>query len=309
MGRKCAADVKQTYPKRLARPDGMRHASLPTAVQGSARLNAGIGVPVVEFGLTKTAFGRTSSEGRSAVRDAHLDMRKPVSMIEAVLYDDDESLARLIAEFCAAHDIRVRAASSAAQLEQWLDADPVDVLLLDVGLPGEDGFSICRRLRVRTPSLPIIVVSGRGDDLDRILGLELGADDYVTKPFVPRELVARIKALHRRIGRPVADRPDADTVRFGPYTVDLRRRELTRNGQTLGLTNAEFDLLAVFCRHPGRALKRGEILEQLGPGSDPGVSERGVDVTVVRLRKLLEDDPKTPSYIKTVWRVGYVFTP
>jgi two-component system phosphate regulon response regulator OmpR len=172
---------------------------------------------------------------------------------------------------------------------------------------------VCRRLRNSQPNLPIIVVSGRSDDLDRILGLELGADDYVTKPFVPRELVARIKALHRRSAQLAAPESSesaaTDSVRFGPYVIDLRRRELSRNGLNVSLTNSEFDLLSVFCRNPGQLLRRSDILGLLAVNPGGTTSERGIDVTVVRLRKLLEEDPKAPTYIKTVWRVGYVFTP
>lgn len=234
-------------------------------------------------------------------------------MIQVLFVDDDAAMVGLVATFAAPHGINVSGAADAAQLETRLSAGDVDVLLLDIGLPGEDGFSVCRRLRVQQPNLPIIVVSGRSDDLDRILGLELGADDYVTKPFVPRELVARIKALHRRAaqvaGTDAAEVLGADHLRFGPYVIDLRRRELSRNGINVGLTNAEFDLLSVFCRHPGRSLKRSEIMAALGGNEDGSASERGIDVTVVRLRKLLEADPKAPTYIKTVWRVGYVFTP
>jgi two-component system phosphate regulon response regulator OmpR len=232
-------------------------------------------------------------------------------MIRVLFVDDDTAMVGLFAQYCAAHDIAVECAGDATQMASRMAKGEIDVLLLDVGLPGEDGFSVCRRLRVQQPALPIIVVSGRGDEMDRILGLELGADDYVTKPFVPRELVARIKALNRRAMHARAPGPSENValVRFGQFSVDLRPRELTRNGLNVGLTNAEFDLLSVFCRNPGRTLKRSEILETLSSDDPVSLSERGVDVTVVRLRKLLEDDPKAPSYIKTVWRVGYMFTP
>lgn len=232
-------------------------------------------------------------------------------MIRALVVDDDANLARSFSEFCAIHSIAVEIATDVRQAESQMASDGIDVLLLDIGLPGEDGLSFCRRLRVQQPWLPIILVSGRTDDMDRILGLELGADDYVTKPFVARELVARIKALHRRaMPAPIVTVEDApDIIRFGKFSVDVARREFSREGSRIALTNAEFDLLSVFCRHPGRSLKRSEILEALTTSDNKNLSERGIDVTVVRLRKLLEEDPRAPDYIKTVWGVGYVFTP
>lgn len=233
-------------------------------------------------------------------------------MINVLMVDDDAGLSLLMMEFCAIHGIQVQTASDVRQAESALGDGSIDVVLLDIGLPGEDGLSFCRRLRVQRPALPIILVSGRSDDMDRILGLELGADDYVTKPFVSRELVARIRALHRR-STPVvtvsAPEEPPEVIRFGPFVMDIPRRELTRDETKVPLTNAEFDLLSVFARNPGRPLRRTEILEALSGGDERNISERGIDVTIVRLRKLLEDDPRVPNYIKTVWGVGYVFTP
>ncbi len=233
------------------------------------------------------------------------------ALIRVVFVDDDRALVDLATEFCRKHGIEVIWAGDAVVLEKLLDTQPVDLLLLDVGLPGEDGLSVCLRLRVSRPDLPIIVVSGRSDDLDRILGLELGADDYITKPFVPRELVARIRSLYRRsrVGAGAPSAPATDGTRFGQFSLDFSRRELTRDGELVPLTNAEYDLLAVLCRKPGQALSRAEILNLLSAGGDSGASERGVDVTIVKLRKLIESDPKAPTFIKTVWGTGYIFTP
>lgn len=233
------------------------------------------------------------------------------AQIKVIFVDDDRALVGLAAEFCKSHGIDVIWAGDAAVLEELLAARTVDLILLDVGLPGEDGFSICRRLRVTRPGLPIIVVSGRTDDMDRILGLELGADDYITKPFVPRELVARIRSLHRRSQLHTMAPAQAATecVPFGQFELDLGRRELRRQGEPQPLTNAEYDLLAVLCQNPGQALSRAEILNLIEDGGESTASERGIDVTIVKLRKLIEDEPKSPKYIKTVWGIGYIFTP
>jgi two-component system phosphate regulon response regulator OmpR len=178
-------------------------------------------------------------------------------------------------------------------------------------MPGEDGLSICRRLRAAKDRTPIIMLTAKGEDVDRIVGLEVGADDYLGKPFNPRELLARIHAVLRR--RPTPEAPgspgtDAEIVSFGPFTFDMGTRVLRRANEDLLLTTGEFAMLKALVRHPRQPLSR-EKLAQLARGRDLEAFDRSLDVQVSRLRKLLEVDPSAPRYIQTVWGVGYVFVP
>ena len=184
-------------------------------------------------------------------------------------------------------------------------------MILDLMLPGEDGLSICRRLRGAGESMPIIMLTAKGDDVDRIVGLEVGADDYLTKPFNPRELVARIQAVLRR--RPPAGPPGAPTtevqvVEFGAFRFNLAARSLTKNGQDMSLTTGEFALLKVLVQHPRSPLSRDKLME-LARGREFGAFDRSIDVQISRLRKLIEPDPAKPAFIQTVWGFGYVFIP
>jgi two-component system phosphate regulon response regulator OmpR len=178
-------------------------------------------------------------------------------------------------------------------------------------LPGEDGLSICRRLRTASPALPIVMLTARGDEVDRIVGLEMGADDYLPKPFSPRELVARINAVLRRRGPavpPGAPDAHAGSVTFGPFTLNTGNRTLMRDGQPVALTTGEFSLLKVLAASPGTPLSRDKLME-LARGRELEPFDRSIDVQVSRLRKLVEDDPAKPRYIQTVWGFGYVFVP
>ena len=189
--------------------------------------------------------------------------------------------------------------------------DTVDLIVLDLMMPGEDGLSICRRLRASHDVTPVIMLTAKGEDVDRIIGLEVGADDYLGKPFNPRELLARIHAVLRR--RPQSEAPGApstqpEVVRFGPFNFDLGARTLHKNGEELTLTTGEFAMLKALVRHPRTPLSR-EKLAQLSRGREFEPFDRSLDVQISRLRKLLETDPANPRMIQTVWGVGYVFVP
>ena len=178
-------------------------------------------------------------------------------------------------------------------------------------LPGEDGLSICRRLRSLNDTTPIIMLTAKVEDVDRIVGLEVGADDYLPKPFNPRELLARIHAVLRR--RPAMEAPGApsqepQTVTFGPFEFDLSLRRLVKEGQPIALTTGEFSMLKALVRHPRQPLSRDK-LAQLARGREFEPFDRSLDVQISRLRKMLEPDPAQPRYIQTVWGVGYVFVP
>lgn len=188
---------------------------------------------------------------------------------------------------------------------------PADLLVLDLMMPGEDGLEICRRLRTAGNRTPIIMLTAKGDEMDRIVGLELGADDYLAKPFNPRELLARIHAVLRR--RPPEEVPGAPSqeegqVTFGEFVLDLGQRTLRKNGTELPLTTGEFAMLKTLVRHPRITLSR-ERLAQLARGREFEAYDRSLDVQVSRLRKMIEADPANPRHIQTVWGVGYVFIP
>jgi len=222
--------------------------------------------------------------------------------------DDDPGIRELVAEYLTAQGYAVRTAEDAATLDRLLAEKRPDLLVLDWMMPGEDGLSVARRLRAQPGFPPIIMLSARGEDIDRIIGLEVGADDYLPKPFNPRELLARIRALLRRQGAaPVADSP-ARVVRFGHFVVNLDARSLARDGREIGLTSGEYELLEIFVTHANRALSRDWLMDQLrGFERDP--FDRSIDVRVNRLRKKIEDDPASPAHIRTQRGQGYVFVP
>jgi two-component system OmpR family response regulator len=223
-----------------------------------------------------------------------------------LLVEDDAAIATMLAESLAEAGFSVEAAGSGAEMDQALRRAAVDLILLDVLLPGEDGLSICRRLRAST-AIPIIMVTALGQEVDRIIGLEIGADDYVAKPFNTRELVARIRALLRR-ARPPA-RGGVRAYRFAGWRLYPAERQLaSAEGVRVTTTSAEFDLLLAFCQNPGRILSRDQLLD-LTHGGLAGPIERSVDVHVSRIRQKIEPDPRDPTLIKTVRLGGYVFTP
>lgn len=218
-----------------------------------------------------------------------------------LVIDDDAKLNQLLIGFLREFGLAVSAVTDPAEGLKRIRRNPPDLVILDVMMPGMDGFEVCRRIRQDT-SLPIIMLTARGEVTDRVVGLELGADDYLAKPFEPRELVARIHSVLRRIGGEADDRPMA----YGRLSVDLKRRTATLDNSPLELTTNEFTALALLVRRAGKVLTRDEILQELR-GMDCDAFNRSVDITVSRLRQKLMDDPKAPTFIKTVWGSGYVF--
>ena len=228
-----------------------------------------------------------------------------------LVVDDDQRLRELLTRYLGEQGFAVKPADGAAAMDKALARERYDLLVLDLMMPGEDGLSVCRRLRAAKEDLPIIMLTATGDDVDRIVGLEMGADDYLPKPFNPRELVARIHAVLRRRTPPPpagAPAPDAGEVRFGGISVNLGTRQLARDGKQLSLTTGEFAVLKVLLQHPRQPLSRDKLME-LARGREYEVFDRAIDVQVSRLRKLVEEDPSKPRYIQTVWGFGYVFVP
>ena len=218
-----------------------------------------------------------------------------------LVIDDDEKLNRLLKRFLSDFDYTVFTATDSRQGLKKLRTAAPDLIILDVMLPGMSGFDLCRQIR-QASSVPIIMLTARGDLMDKVVGLELGADDYLPKPFEPRELVARIQAVLRRTRRPGTDR----LRRFGRLAIDFHRQQAWLENARIALTTNEFAALDLLVRHAGKVLDRDEILQTLrGIDSDP--FNRAVDVTISRLRQKLGDDPKDPQFIKTIWGAGYVF--
>ena len=223
-----------------------------------------------------------------------------------LVVDDDPRLRELLARYLGEQGFRVSTVADGAAMDALLARARPDLVILDLMLPGEDGLSIARRLRARD-HIPIIILSARGEDVDRIVGLEVGADDYLPKPFNPRELLARIRAVLRR---PATASPEAtDGIhRFGPFTLDVTRHALLRDGAESALTAGEFALLRVLVEHPNRVLTRDQLIEHL-KGYERSAFDRSIDVRVTRLRRKIEDDPAAPRYLRTVWGEGYLFSP
>ena len=228
-----------------------------------------------------------------------------------LLVDDDARLRDLLSRYLLEQGcFTVKTVSDAGAMDRALHREHFDLMVLDLMLPGEDGLAICRRLRADNNLIPIIMLTAKGDEVDRIVGLEMGADDYLPKPFNPRELVARIHAVMRRRPPTLPGAPtiEDEVVSFGRVRVNLGVRSLTRDGQEIPLTTGEFSLLKVLLQHPRQPLSRDKLME-LARGREYGVFDRAIDVQVSRLRKLVEDDPAKPRYIQTVWGFGYVFVP
>ena len=215
--------------------------------------------------------------------------------------DDDEKLNGLLTSYLSQFGFKVDAVSHPRDCLRRLDPEPPDLIILDIMLPDMDGFELCREIR-KQHSVPIIMLTARGEVADKIVGLELGADDYLAKPFEPRELLARIRSVLRR--GPGDLQPGV--VRFGELVIDFGRRSTTLDGDTIELTAMEFEILSVFARSPGRVLRREEILESLR-GLEWTPWNRSVDVLIGRLRRKLGDDPRKPSLLKTVRGTGYMF--
>ncbi|HEY9380936.1 MAG TPA: two-component system response regulator OmpR [Burkholderiales bacterium] len=236
-------------------------------------------------------------------------MSEPKTKILVV--DDDLRLRDLLNRYLDQQGFVVKTVSDAPAMDKQLAREHYDLLVLDLMLPGEDGLSICRRLRGTKNMMPIIMLTARGEDVDRIIGLEMGADDYLPKPFNPRELVARINAIMRRRGAPLppgAPAAEPEIVTFGGISLNLATRTLSKNGETTSLTTGEFALLKVLVTHPRTPLSRDKLME-LARRREYEVFDRAIDVQVSRLRKLVEPDASNPTYIQTVRGFGYVFVP
>ena len=228
-----------------------------------------------------------------------------------LIVDDDARLRDLLLRYLGEQGFAVQAAPNGQFMDKLIDRELFDLIVLDLMMPQEDGLSICRRLRAAGNTTPIIMLTAKGEEVDRIVGLEMGADDYLPKPFNPRELVARITAVLRRVteaGPPASPTGENETVSFGPYALNLATRSMTKDGANMTLTSGEFSVLKVLVRHPRKPLSRDKLME-LARGREYDVFDRAIDVQISRLRKLLEPDPATPRYIQTVWGFGYVFVP
>ena len=228
-----------------------------------------------------------------------------------LVVDDDQRLRELLLRYLTEQGFAVDAAHDGPAMDRMLAARPYELMVLDLMLPGEDGLSICRRLRAGKNDVPIIMLTAKGDDIERIIGLEMGADDYLPKPFNPRELVARIQAvLRRRVPASPAGAPaDAEgSVSFGVFTLNLATRRLIRDGREIALTTGEFSLLKILATHPREPMSRDKLM-QLARGREHEAFDRSIDVQVSRLRKMIEPDPANPIHIQTVWGFGYVFVP
>lgn len=228
-----------------------------------------------------------------------------------LIVDDDPRLRDLLRRYLGENGFNVLVSENGEAMKRLWVREHFDVLILDLMMPGEDGLAILKRLRAEKDMTPAIMLTARGEDVDRILGLELGADDYLGKPFNPRELLARIHAVLRR--RPRQDAPGApsmenEVVKFGDFELDLGTRVLKKNGEIVPLTTGEFAVLKAFARHPRQPLSRDKLME-MARGREYEAFDRSLDVQVSRLRKLLEPDPSKPRYLQTVWGLGYVFIP
>lgn len=235
----------------------------------------------------------------------------PHRVDKILVVDDDARIRDLLRRYLTQEGFEVLQAEDGKSLTRVLLREPVDLIVLDLMMPGEDGLSVCRRLRAANDRTPIIMLTAKGEDIDRIVGLEVGADDYICKPFNPRELLARMHAVLRR--RPSVEAPGSpsnedETVSFGPFSFDLGARKLRKGDEELTLTTGEFAMLKALVRHPRQPLSR-EKLAHLARGREFEPFDRSLDVQVSRLRKLIEEDATVPRYIQTVWGVGYVFVP
>jgi two-component system phosphate regulon response regulator OmpR len=227
-----------------------------------------------------------------------------------LVVDDDMRLRNLLERYLVEQGYQVRGAADSEQMDRLLARENFHLLVLDLMLPGENGLSICQRLRKQENDIPIVMLTAKGDEVDRIIGLEMGADDYLPKPFNPRELLARIKAVLRRKTPdiPGAPSPEEQTVTFGQYSLNLGTREIQFGEEVVLLTSGEFAVLKSLVSHPRQPLSRDKLMN-LARGRDYSALERSIDVQVSRLRRMLEEDPSNPRYIQTVWGLGYVFVP
>ena len=230
------------------------------------------------------------------------------SSSKLLVVDDDPELRELTQTYLMKNGFIVNTVESSVGMDEFLSTNDVDLLILDLMLPGEHGLAIAKRLK-KKKDLPIIIVSAQGEDIDRIVGLEIGADDYLPKPFNPRELLARIRAVLRRSSGKLEEKEiESSRLVFNDYELDLNAHSLSRGGEKVSLTSGEFDLLALLAANPNRVLHRDTILDKL-TGAERSPFDRSIDVRVTRLRGKLEFDPSKPELIKTIWGKGYMFCP
>jgi two-component system phosphate regulon response regulator OmpR len=227
-----------------------------------------------------------------------------------LVVDDDARLRELLSRYLHEQGYVTLTVEDGQAMDRVLSRDRFDLIVLDLMLPGEDGLSICRRLRAGGNAIPIIMLTARGDDDDRIVGLDMGADDYIGKPFNPRELLARIQAVMRRqpIIPPGSPAAKEEVITFSNVRIDLGARKFERDGEDVPITTAEFSLLRVLIQNARLPLARNKLTE-MARGREYEAFDRAIDVQISRLRKLVEDDPANPRYIQTVWGFGYVFVP
>jgi len=223
-----------------------------------------------------------------------------------IVLDDEAELRNMLQRFLGLHGFEVRVCADSKRLDRYLQREPFDLLVLDLMMEPEDGLSVCRRLRAEGQTLPILMLTAKGDPVDKVVGLETGADDYLAKPFLPRELVARVRALLRRqkiaSGDPVLS---AQTIRFGDFRLDLGKQRLCRGGEPFEIHSAQMQLLSALGASPNRPVSRDNLIARTR-GREHDALDRSIDVQVLRLRQIIESDPSKPRFIKTVWGVGYM---
>jgi len=250
--------------------------------------------------------------GIPAARLSATETLKPIAMTSTphiLIVDDNQEIRDLLAKYLRQHELRISLADGGKAMRNALKASTIDLVVLDIMMPGEDGLSLCRTLR-ETTDIPVILLTAMAEETDRVVGLEIGADDYVTKPFNPRELLARVKAVLRRTNTMPTQRGEIAARRytFGSWRLDVGQREIVGgDGVAVPLSTAEFHLLAAFVEHPKMILSRDRLLD-FTKGKSANVFDRSIDNQVSRLRKKIEMDPKKPTLIKTVWGGGYIFT-
>jgi len=223
--------------------------------------------------------------------------------LKIILIDDDEKLLNLLEEYFKERDMEVYKAFSGAEGLSIIEKEEFDLAILDVMMPGMDGLEVLRKINNNHPYLPVIMLTARGDEADRIVGLELGADDYIVKPFSPRELLARIKAVTRRKEKMAEE----SKVSTSEIELDFNKRQATFRGKPIELTTVEFEILSILVQNKGMVLSRDRLMD-MARGKDFMAFDRSIDVHISHLRQKLEEDPKNPELIKTIWGVGYLFT-
>ena len=223
------------------------------------------------------------------------------------LVDDDPKIRELTAKYLSDQELSVKTAANGSELDELMKNNNISLIILDLMMPEESGLNICQRLRVNNVDIPIIMLTAKGDEVDRIVGLEMGADDYLPKPFNPRELLARVNAILRR-QQHNSIQNTKDIFEFGNFSFDISNRSLHKNGQEIQITAGEYDLLRVFAERPKQPLSRDQIM-QLAKGKELDVFDRSIDVQISRLRRLIEEDPNKPKFLQTKWGFGYIFIP